>query len=85
VHEVNLRGTLEFIVGKEIWLLLVITPLLLFPNPLTVVALPLIPAIWLARWPLKGYLTVRIRTPFRLAYSGFVAHGAGQSLRFRRS
>ncbi len=58
----NLRGALEFIVEKEIWLLLVITPLLLFPNPLTVAALPLIPAMWLARWRLKGYLTVR--TPF---------------------
>jgi putative inorganic carbon (HCO3(-)) transporter len=62
VNEVALRGALEFIVGKEMWLFLVITPLLLFPNPLTVVALPLIPAMWLARWRLKGYLTVR--TPF---------------------
>lgn len=44
------------------WLLLAITPLLLFPNLLTVIALPLIPALWLARWRLRGYLTVR--TPF---------------------
>ncbi len=43
----------------ELWLLLLITPLLLFPNPLTPLGLVLSLTPWLGRWEVRGHLTAR--------------------------
>jgi putative inorganic carbon (HCO3(-)) transporter len=49
----------HWIVGKELWLLLFVVPLLLFPNPLTPLGLVLVLVPWLCRWEVRGHPTVR--------------------------
>ncbi|MFB0534687.1 MAG: O-antigen ligase family protein [Anaerolineae bacterium] len=54
-----MRRLAHWIVGQELWLLLFVVPLLLFPNPLTPLGLVLVLVPWLCRWEVRGHPTVR--------------------------
>ncbi len=49
----------KWVAERELWLLLIITPLLLFLNPLTPLGLVLVPVPWFCRRAARGHLTVR--------------------------
>lgn len=49
----------HWIVEGELWFLLPIVPLLLFPNPLMPLGLVLVLVPWLCRWEVRGHPTVR--------------------------
>lgn len=62
-----MRRLAHWIVEGELWLLLLIVPLLLFPNPLTPLGLVLVLVPWLCRWEVRGHLTVRTPADWSIA------------------
>ncbi len=59
-----------WVAERELWLLLIITPLLLFLNPLTPLGLALVPVPWFCRWAVRGRPTVR--TPLDVPILGLL-------------
>jgi putative inorganic carbon (HCO3(-)) transporter len=53
------RKLAHWIIRGELWFLLLIVPMLLFPNPLTPLGLVLVLVPWLCRWEVRGYPTMR--------------------------
>lgn len=60
------RLTYQILQG-ELWLLLLIIPLLLFPNVLTPLGLALVLLPWLCRWEERGHLTRRTPADWPIA------------------
>lgn len=67
---VMLKRLLLLITENELWLVLGLSPLLLFPNRYTLLGLILLPIPWICRLLAKGTLTVR--TPMDIPIVGFL-------------
>lgn len=62
-----MRRLTHQIIQGELWFLLLIIPLLLFPNVLTPLGLALVLVPWLCRWEVRGHLTRRTPTDWPIA------------------
>jgi len=62
-----MRRLIQQILQGELWFLLLLVPLLLFPNVLTPLGLALVLLPWLCRWEERGHLTRRTPTDWPIA------------------
>jgi putative inorganic carbon (HCO3(-)) transporter len=71
----GLRRAATWVAERELWLLAVVAPVLMFPEILpkaaVVAGLLLLSLLWLMRWVARGYVTVR--TPLDMPILGLVA------------
>ena len=55
----RLERLFAWLVDNELWLLLIVSPLFLFPRPISALGFLLVPVLWILRWWLRGCLTER--------------------------